>query len=430
MTSSVAPSDSASAAGGKKNRPGKNARKAKQASSASSVTRTSASEFFASQAPVGPIPQPGMYPVVFQTGIGEPTRDTEFQYSARNLNQLTYQLSDKYTYNPRYAEFSNHSGYTDDLFDRDLKRMFLLGLAQQTVHSHINMQLPMGDFSSISSTDLPVPTALSSVIREFGEFQQPGLGTRYLLCDYTTTVSSLVHTASELTGDNPKDQRVIRRNWLPMKGKDKRTTFIIGKALAEFIANGLGVRLSLSELTNYLFDSRWDAFDNLKPLLGDTDDRRDRFDFLFSGYGTELQFTQKFTGPGPGGVLSELGLEWHNPDVSHMNFSFLAKVTFPELVDDIARKKSALTKFISCTTMLSNRLAASGSAAQLSSVSTDNGVTVVKTRTALSAPELSLLACFPPSCFVDEGDPYNVVVTTSIAVSTRATEFLQLDWIG
>jgi len=432
--STPTPSESASQGGKKKNRPGKNQRAAQRAANpaaASSVTAPSSvtnQSFFASQVPSDPVPQPGRFPVVFQTGAGEPTRDSEFSFDHRRLCDIASGLTSRYQYNPRYNEFSAHSGYDDDDFMRDLIRNFLLGIAQQTVHAHVNMGLPLGDFSSIASSDNYVFTSLASVVRQFGELSSPALGTRFLLKDYASTVSSLVFAAQKVSANSTNNRQVLERMWIPMKVSDPRTTHIVSRALAGFLS-GLGVRLDLEELQEHVFSGTWDVFDALKVLLGDTDAQRNRFDFLFTGYASELAFVQKFTSAAAQGVLGELGLSWDNPNVGHLDFSFQAKVVFPSLVDAWAKKKAAITKFFASVSGLSNRAAAVGSLSQMSDVSTVAGVTIVRSLLSVSAPEYSLLACFPPSGYFDIRFVYNAVVTTSVSAALRATEFLQLDWL-
>jgi hypothetical protein len=432
--SSVTPSESASSAGKRKNRPGKNARQAARASAPPGATSQTGSSsvskasFFASQLPSDPVPQPGRFPVVFQTGVGEPTKDVNFCFSPEVINGTTSALSQRYIFNPRYAEFSSDSDYTDDLFERDLVRAFLLGVAQQTVHTHVNMGLPLGDFSSISSTDVFLPTSLRSVVSQFGEFSLPALGTRFLLRNYVTTVSSLVFAASKVVETKVTDP--VHELWLPMSTTDTRTRFIVANALSQFIYTGLNITLDVEELSNHIFTDTWSVFDALKTELGDDDVARDRFDFLFSGYTDEAQFVTKFLGAPRQAVLHQLNLRWDDPVRGDLNFSFVPKVMFPELVDKWARKRSAIAKFVSVSSGLTNRAEAVGSAAQISSVKNTEGVTLVKTHVALPAPELSLLACFPSTAFFGSVGPLNVVMTTSIPTAVRATEFLQMDWLG
>lgn len=435
--STVTPSESASQGGNKKkNRPGKNQRHANRqagmpVSSSSSTAPSSVSNqaFFSSQVPNDPTPQPGRYPVVFNTGAGEPTRDSEFAYDQRSINSIAGGLTQRYQFNPRYNEFSSYSGYDDDEFMRDLVQSFLLGIAQHTVHAHVNMGLPLGDFSSVSNSDNFLFTSLASVVRQFGELSSHALGTRFLLKDYASTVSSLVFAASKLTTNGPNNSQVILRMWLPMSASDKRTTFIVSRALAGYLSD-LGVKLDLAQLQNHIFSGTWDVFDALKPLLGDDDEARDRFDFLFTPYTTELQFVNLFTPNGRQNVLGQLGLVWANPNVGHLDFSFQPKVQFPILVDRWARKRAAIVKFFSSVSGLANRSAAVGSLVQLSDVSSLSGVTVVRSLLAVSAPEYSLLACFPASGYFSTDYAYNAIVTTSVSAPLRATEFLQLDWLG
>ena len=424
---STAPSDSISNQGKKKNRPGKNARNA--ARSTTSAPQTD-SAFFSSQMPDVPVPQPGRYPVVFKTGVGEPTRDVEFAYRDDCIDDIIAPLYDRYAFNPKYAEFAFHTDYDEPKFSDDIQRQVFLGLAQQTVHAHVNMGLPLGDFSSIASTDVYQFTSLSNVIRQFGEFSDPSLGNRYLLRDYATTVHSLVRAASLTSGSAKSRVRARKTLWLPTKPKDRRTTFIIAKRLADYLAGRLRIFLDVDELSDHLFDSSWDVFDSLKPVLSFNALNPDRFDFLFTSYATEVDFVQKFSGTGPQGVLAEIGLWWEHPVQPDLSFDMVPKVRFPEMVDQWARKRSTIEKFISCTSGVANRSAAAGSQAQVSVVESTPGVTAVHSHVALSAPELSLLACFPPSADVGGLGPYNVVITTSIPLKVRATEYLQGDWRG
>jgi hypothetical protein len=425
--SSVAPSDSVSTSGQKKkNRPGKNARKAARA--ASEAGSISNSSFFASQAPADPDPQPGRYPVVFRTGVSEPTRDVDFCYNHDTIAGIAVPLTERYTYNPRYAEFSDNAGYTDDVFRQDVVRMFLLALTQQTVHAHVNMGLPLGDFSSIASTDVFLFTSVAAIVRQFGEFQDPSLGTRFLLNDYASTVHSLVRAAKQVDQDDTTNIRVMKRMWLPTKANDPRTTFIVASAMRRFFGENLGIWFDPDELMTKLFSDSWDVFDALKPLLGDSDEMRNRFDFLFSSYSNETSVVEKFGSAANLRVLNELGLVWDSPSVMHLRYDLVPKVEFPLLVDMWARKRSAIAGFLHITSGVANRTAACGTHAQISSVQTNSGVTSVRTHVALSASELSLLACFPPSVTLAKYQELNAIVTTSIPIVVRATEFAQLDW--
>jgi len=434
--SSVAPSDSASQKGGRKNRPGKNARaKAREgfpplAPAVTGPSSVDSASFFASQLPADPVPQPGKFPVVFQAGAGEPTRDVPIAYDPNTINNITSDLLGRYSSNPRFAEFQDHSGYTDSEFERDLVRMFLLSVAQQTVHSHVNMRLPLGDFSSISSTDVFLFPSLRSVVNQFGEFSAPELGSRFLLKDYPSTVASLVRAADHLLESDDAHDAKVRRMWIPTKLSDKRSAFVVAKALSGYINSVFEVELDPDILSGYIFHEHWDVFDALKPLFGGDAEAQDRFDFLFTGYVSEQAFVDKFNNVGGQDVLDRLDLQWENPDKTHLDFSFVPKVVFPTLVDDWARKRGAIMKFFSVTVSVANRAVAKGSMAQISKVTNRNGVVLVSTHVALTPQESSLLACFPSSARYGFVGPLNVIQTTTIPISIRATEFLQLDWLG
>jgi len=432
---SVTPSDSVSQATANKkkknNRPGKNQRNANRdamtppASSATGPTSLQHQAMFSSAASAVPNPQPGKFPIVFQVGAGEPTRDSEISYNPNVINDTFNDVSGRFTNAPRFAEFTEYTGYDDDSFARDVLRFSLLGLAQQTVFSHVNMGLPLGDFSSIASTDTFAFSSLRAIISQFGEFSVPSLGTRFLLADYNSTVSSLVHAASRLTDDPGNNKARTQMMWLPMKSIDRRTKHIVASRLLELVLP-LGLAPDIDELVNALFERESSAWNAVKTLLADDPDR---FDFLFKGYGSIQDWVSSFRPASAQAVLHELGLSWPSPEVNDLNWNFVPKVIFPELVDQWARKRSAFAKFFSIGSGLSNRNDAHGSAAQLSEIRQTHGVTVVKTLVATSAPEFSLAACFPPSVYTERAKEYNVVLTTPIAVKVRATEFTQLDWL-
>lgn len=432
---SVAPSDSVSQATGdakkKSSRPGKNQRALNRAAMtppASSITGAASlsnQAVFASAASSVPVPQPGKFPIVFQVGAGEPTRDSPISYDPNNIYETFNDVSDRFVNAPRYAEFSSYSGYDDDEFNRDVLRYSLLSLAQQTVHSHVNMGLPLGDFSSLASTDTFLFSSLRSAVNQFGEFSVPSLGTRFLLEDYATTISSLVFAAKQLTADASNNRARVRMAWLPFKPKDRRTKHIVACKLNEVLLP-LGASVPVSELTDALFERESPGFSAVKSLLAGNSDR---FDYLFQPYATPQDWVTAFTPAPAQATLSELGLTWPSPAVGDLDFHFVPKVVFPELVDVWARKRSTFSKFFSVVSGLANKNDAHGSAAQLSEIRHTVGVTVVKTLVALSAPEYSLVACFPPSALTERASEYNVVLTTPVAVKVRATEFTQLDWL-
>jgi len=306
-----------------------------------------------------------------------------------------------------------------------LQRKVLLGLAQQTVFAHTNMGMPLGDFSPMTSTEVSIPTGIAQVISQFGEHQDPTLGTRFFLKDYASTVFALVRAARDTRADEDRIQ-CVKRLWLPTKRDDPMTRFIIASRLGEKVREFTGVDLNLSTLASKIFHEEWDVFNELKPFFGANPDR---FDFLFVSRLDEGQFTTAFTTVVATGVRAELNLPWDNPGAGHLAWEMVPKTTFPELANNLARKRATFAKFFSLSSTLGRRAGATGSMAQLSRVSSVVGVTVVAVHSALGAPELSLLVCFPPSALFSVRYNYNVLDTTPIPVNVRATEFLQLDWV-
>jgi len=433
VSTSVAPSESVSQTGSeRRKRPGKNQRAAAKASMPQAATANTGQKSvdgqfaFRSSAASIPIPQPGKFPIVFPTGAGEPTRDSEFSYDPCVINDTFNDISDRFRNAPRFAEFTEHTGYDDEAFDRDVLRFSLLGLAQQTVFSHVNMGLPLGDFSAVSSTDTFAFSSLRSIISQFGEFSVPSTGTRFLLANYASTVSSLVYAASRLTESAGNNRSRVKMLWLPMSAKDTRTKHIVATRLYEVLLP-LGADVPVSVLASALFEKKCPQFEAVKTLLSG---EKSRFDFLFKEMPDIAAWVEAFKPPAASGVLTELRLSWPSPIIGDLNWNFVPKVTFPELVDVWARKKAAFSKFFSLSSGLAGKSEAHGSPTQLSTVRQTSGVTIVQTLVAVSAPEFSLAACFPPSACTQLKSGYNVVLTTPVSVKVRATEFTQLDWLN
>lgn len=433
MSSSVVPGDSVPAAS-KKQKPGKRERAAKRSlvggSSGVPASTTKAQAFATGSS--DPTPMPGKFPVVFQTGAGEPTRDHEFAINPDVLSSVLPSLPSRYTKNPRYTEFRASAGISDAQFSSQLVAASLLRLAQQIVHAHVNMGLPQGDFSPVASSDVRVPAALNAVLSQFGEWSAPSLGTRFLLRGYEDTVARIVFAATRVW-DSGQGVSVLERSWLPMSSKDEVTKVVVAHHLNEMLKEH-DVSILPSVLEDAVLSGEVpDAWEGIKRLLGEPPspgkpDPRDRFDFLFKSYADVGQFTVAFTTVPASLVLAELDLPWKNPSAGHLDWQFNAKSSFSRVSDLWARSSAAYAQFFELSTGLANRSAARGSGAQMAEVSDIEGVTVLKTGLALSAPEFSLAACFPPSALFVGDITRNVVLTTPLSISQRATEFCQLDW--
>jgi hypothetical protein len=354
------------------------------------------------------------------------------------LGRITRDLSGRYVSNSKFAEFASYAELTEDDLEETIVKGFYLGLAQQVVHAHMNMGLPQGDFSPVASSEVYNFSAVRSVLSQMGEFQSESLGTRFLLAGYESTVKALVRAAKRSTNDKP--ERLANTFWLPTSKDDPRTRFIVASSLAS-IVSPFGVKLDVDELARCVFTRDSEAWKAVKTLIGDEPDEpeegqpppvdeRNRFDFLFVKYKDETSFMNLVTGDRPRErALKELGLSWPTPSVGDLSFSLLPKVEFSPLADSLARQRATLAKFFSIGSGLTNRSAAQGSPAQMSVVTDRSGVVVVKSVLAVSAPEFSLLACFPFSGIFGDVSPPRVVLTTSLNVSQRATEFTQLDWL-
>jgi len=427
--STIAPSDSASntqSSNGKKGRPGRRQREAARSGVNPPATKTGS---FISKASSAPVPQPGKFPVVFQTGVGEPSRDVKFSYDGKIIANILVDFFERLKYNPKFAEFKTHASYTDDQFACDLTRIGLLALTQQTAFSHVNMGLPLGDLGSVGSTDFFQLRSMVSILGQFGEFQAEVIGSRFVLADYPSTIAALVRAADQ-TDIGVNQRHVLDRMWLPTTAHDKRTRFILAVAVSNYFAQ-LGVPLSMKKLEEEVIHSGsqplW--FRNVCQVLPAAE--RTRFNFLSERTGDADAFIRRYTALENMDTLEALGLSWEGArDVNELDWQLNLKLRFGTLADELLRKKPALAKFFSLSPTLASKSDATGSLSQLSQVETIQGVSVVSTRLALSAPQLSLLACFPSSSIVQWFDQYNAIVTTTINLEARATEFVALDWLS
>nr|QJW70317.1 coat protein [Erysiphe necator associated partitivirus 10] len=429
ITTSVAPSDSVSKSG-KKPKPGKAERMARR-SAVDSVAGHSASPakaFTFATSSSAPKPQPGKFPVVFQTGAGEPARDKFFSVEHSVLAEQLLVFPERFIDNEKYNEFRSNADVSDSDFGKDLVIASLLRLAQQVVHSHVNMGLTQGDFAPVASTEVRVPASIAAFISQHGEHAVPALGTRFLYKDYENTVRSIIHAADRIS-HNGYGTTPVRRMWLPVRSGDKHTKHVIANRLAVFL-DSINLSISSNVLEEAVLSGNVpDEWELVKPAFGPEGDAvRDRFDFLFRSYRDAPTFVTGFTQAGRLEVLQQLGLEWANPRPDHVSWDFNAKEAFTALSDAWARKSATYAKFFEMSSSQMARNSALGSQAQMCSVENRDGITVVKTHLALTAPEFSLAACFPPSAIYSGGISRRVVVTTPLSVIQRATEFIQMDW--
>lgn len=431
--STVAPSDSVSTKG-RRSRPGKAERQAKRSAVGSQPghAASAAKAFTFASGVQTPKPQPGKFPVVFQTGAGEPARDKNFVMDPETIHDVLSDFPDRYTHNAKYNEFHSYAELEDTDFSKEIVTSALLRLSQQVVHSHVNMGLPQGDFAPIASTDVRVPASIAAFISQFGEFSVPALGTRFLLSDYENTVRALIWAASQVSGDTSLYAPILR-SWLPVRPGDRRTKTIVAERLNRVLTpHGLHIEPKLLEAAVLSGDVP-DVWENIKPVLGPPPeegktDKRDRFDFLFKSVRDAANFVVTWTAKPAAEVLDELGLPWPNPRSGHVDWGFNAKEIFTSLSDAWARKVTTYAQFFEMSSSQLNRTAASGSQSQMAVVSTTDAITVIKTHLALTAPEFSLAACFPATAIFSGPIDRKVVLTTPLSVSQRATEFVQMDW--
>jgi len=429
VTSSVAPSDSVSKIG-KKSKPGKAERIARRSvvDSAQGSMASPAKAFTFATTSSAPKPQPGKFPVVFQTGAGEPARDKTFSIDQVVLADQLKSFPDRFTFSEKYNEFRANADVDDVTFSKDIAVASLLRLAQQVVHSHVNMGLTQGDFAPMASTEVHVPGSIAAFLSQHGEHAVPALGTRFLYKDYENTVRSIVW-AAEKVKQNGGSVSPILRMWLPVRPGDLHTKQVIASRLA-LLLESINIAISSDVLEEAVLSGNVpDEWELIKPAFGPEGDAvRDKYDFLFKSYRDAAHFVTGFTTANNLEVLTQLGLSWPNPRADHVSWDYNEKELFTTLSDAWARKSVTYAKFFEMSSSQMTRNSALGSQAQMAVVETRDGITIVKTHLALSAPEFSLAACFPPTAIYSGGISRRVVVTTPLSVIQSATEFIQMDW--
>jgi len=429
ITTSVAPSDSISKHG-KKSKPGKSERAARRSvvDSVQGNMASPAKAFTFATTSSAPKPQPGKFPVVFQTGAGEPARDKTFSIDESVLSDQIKSFPTRFTFSEKYNEFTANAEIGDTVFAKDITVASLLRLAQQVVHSHVNMGLTQGDFAPMASTEVHVPGSIAAFLSQHGEHAVPALGTRFLYKDYENTVRSIVW-AAEKVRQNGGGVAPVLRMWLPVRPGDTHTKQVIANRLS-MLLDTINISISSNVLEEAVLSGNVpDEWELIKPAFGpEGDAERDKYDFLFKSYRDAAHFVTGFTSAGNPEVLTQLGLSWPNPRADHVSWDFNAKELFTTLSDAWARKSVTYAKFFEMSSSQMTRNSALGSQAQMALVETRDGITIVKTHLALSAPEFSLAACFPPTAIYSGGISRRVVVTTPLSVIQRATEFIQMDW--
>jgi len=196
--------------------------------------------------PLQPQPQPGKFPVVFQTGAGEPARDKTFSIDGAVLAEQVKEFPTRFTFSEKYNEFRSNADVDDAVFAKDLAVASLLRLAQQVVHSHVNMGLTQGDFAPVASTEVHVPGSIAAFISQHGEHAVPALGTRFLYKDYENTVRSIIW-AAEKVRQNGGSVAPVLRMWLPVRSGDNHTKQVIAGRLSEML-DSINISISCNVL--------------------------------------------------------------------------------------------------------------------------------------------------------------------------------------
>jgi len=427
------PGDSVSQVGSEKpekknkNRKGKNARNRGKKSATSTtpsvdtkVTSTTIPTSFRNNQSVGPTPEPGRWPVVFSVTAGHPTTEIAFQPLSPPVEDALSHI-DTYTMDANFARYSRDFGYTHLDFTVSLHAVLFLSLAQQIVFSHVNMGRPAGDFFTLQTTRLQVPSALLAFVRQYGELPFEGMGKLFVLANYRTTVSSLVLAAQRAFASKKIDHAISNYLWLPMEVRDSRTCWIVATKIATLLLDELNITLEASSIAEVLYSGNCPAL--LQVLLNST--TLPNHASLFAAYPSAVTFDRHLRDRTD--TYQALGLVLPQAPWI-LDFNFSVQDEYPLLARKWLARTPAISSWFNTSTIADSASSAQGSLSQFAKVETAQGITSIHSLSELDPQSYSLVACFPASAALCPRHKYNTFLTTSASTLEPAFEFLQRDW--
>jgi hypothetical protein len=148
---------------------------------------------------------PGAYPVVFNTGVARALVERHFEL-APNLFVTNYSdIFDRVSQSPiflrvmaRVAPTLAEQAVWRDGFRREFLASSVMATAQALARAHQTITGNIGDTSAVYGPELETSQLVRQLAAEFGEFDLPDLGRRYLFKDYMSVIKRVMRVAYNL----------------------------------------------------------------------------------------------------------------------------------------------------------------------------------------------------------------------------------------
>jgi len=209
---------------GKRNRPGRNARKIKAALDGED----------------GIMPQPGKFKRIFNSMIRIEENARPLEVCMSSLDRSIDQLNKSVSTSVPVVTAMLADEISDDLVPQFVVSETVLNMVQRIDHS----RKASGAFSHLDFiSDVPLPAFHHQrfPLENFGEFQSVGPAKQYVFSDYMSTAHSLlrlgVHALRETPSTNVIADGVLSM-WYPVKPNDRRTICYIAFAMRSYLARG------------------------------------------------------------------------------------------------------------------------------------------------------------------------------------------------
>jgi len=436
---SLVPNDSVSNVSVKRHRPGKRERAMNsnptlpiQEHPVSSERNRGKEEKFAK--PAKPMFQPGKFPVVFDTGVGEPTVDYGVTPVVAKYHNHVQEVYTSIRDEVRFTDFRANAHLLDVAAENRFKREFeaaaLCTLVVQLLKSHVAMGFPAGDFGPATSSDAYHLNSVHMIASQYGEFKMPELGERFLLEGYSETLSALIRLASYiLDKDDAEASRAVECWWIPTTGKDRRTILLISAEVQRMYREANFPVPELSQIMHCFFSGvqppGWAALLLAAPNLGVLSPL-----FVAQRNVPNSWWEDFLINDGDAGNRrTAIALPWQNPNVADFDWSLNHKSAFGDVQTRWAARRPIVDKFFVLASIGSRSGDFFGGAIQLSNYSEVESITILKGRYAVETPKLSLAAVFWPSTVYDRLiHKTDAVKTTTLNVAERRVNWVQRDF--
>lgn len=391
-----------------------------------------------SSKPSVPAPQPGKYPIVFDTMTGKATHDTTFSVDVGKVVKNQRQVLDAVQFTPgwnKYAaelsESRNAAAVLD--FEANFVAAGILTTAQNIVKTFKEHNRDIMGMSNIDKANIVHLVAAREISAQYGIIPDPHTGQMFLPLDVKGTCDRLTRAAHQMRTNNgasirAKSLMAESRAWAPISGDDVNFRNTCRVALQTWL-DIHNLSFILVEDTLPLFtgeDPPW------WPLIAEA--ARPQIGWLFinmteatqANWVTALNGVKAnfWNGQRIGRPLNQAGqpVNWVAAD---LGFETNRKAQFGTIVDAWAAKASPLASVFH--TAGNTECSAMGSLTQFSTVEIADSITYYVNATTNTKTEASLAACFPPSSFLLRSrTPEFAKVVADVQLREVKTEWVSL----